>query len=125
MPRASSRISLQRVRELFAGAGHVAVVGLAARGQAQLERQGHEPLLRAVVQVALDPPALLVARLHDAGARGAQILARLRIREGLCRKFGEVRDPLLGILGEPLLIDAEENHRPPQASAEEDRRRHR
>jgi hypothetical protein len=42
-------------------------------GQAQVDAQRHQPLLGAVVQVALDAAALLVAGLHDAGPRGAQL----------------------------------------------------
>src|SRR5262249_13803463 len=40
----------------------------------QLEREADELLLRAVVQVALDPPARGVARLDDALAAAAQLL---------------------------------------------------
>ena len=39
--------------------------------QIQAHRQGHEALLRAVVQVALHPPALGVGGLHDALPRRA------------------------------------------------------
>ena len=39
-----------------------------------LQTERHESLLRAVVQVALQPAALLVARLHDAHARGLDLL---------------------------------------------------
>ena len=46
---------------------------LAAR-EPQRQRQADEVLLRAVVQVALDPAPRVVARGHDAGARRAQLL---------------------------------------------------
>jgi hypothetical protein len=36
-------------------------------GGVQRQRQGQQALLRAVVEVALDPPAFLVAGLHDPG----------------------------------------------------------
>ena len=42
-------------------------------GQAKLEQDAHEPLLRAVVQVATEPPALGVGGRHDARAGGAQL----------------------------------------------------
>jgi hypothetical protein len=47
--------------------------GRALLGHAQVERQGDEALLRAIVEVALDPPALRVRRLDDAGARVAEV----------------------------------------------------
>ena len=43
----------------------------------QVKHQGDQPLLGAVVQVALDPPAGLVAGGHDPGPRGRQLLAAL------------------------------------------------
>ena len=55
-------------------AGHLRVgVELAAR-QAQVHGERHQPLLGAVVEVALDPAPLGVAGVDDAGARGAQLL---------------------------------------------------
>ena len=87
---------LQGVRELVAGELEVAVLGMPARRQPQHQRQRDEPLLRAVVQVALQPPPLGVAGLDDARARGGEIGARLRIGQRLRRELGEVRDPLLG-----------------------------
>ena len=78
MPRASSRSSARLVcssamraveqrRELL-----VRSTRLRARPQQQGERD--EPRLRAVVQVALEPPALGVAGLDEPRARGAQLL---------------------------------------------------
>ncbi len=63
----------------LAGRGRV-VVELAAH-QAQAHGQRHQPLLGAVVEVALDPAAFLVPGLDDAGARGAQ-LGYLRLQLG-------------------------------------------
>ena len=48
--------------------------------QPQLDGQRDQVLLRAVVDVALEPPALGVLRRHDALARGAQLLERRRSR---------------------------------------------
>ena len=42
--------------------------------QADLERERHQVLLRAVVQVALDAPARRVGRLDDPRLRCAQLL---------------------------------------------------
>ena len=54
------------------------------------QRQRDQPLLGAVVQVALEPAALVVGRLHDPRARGAQLL--------------DLR-PQLGV--EPLVLERE------------------
>jgi hypothetical protein len=69
---------LQRQRGLVPGLAHqLGGVGVAARaallGHPQRERQRHEPLLRAVVEVALDAAALGVGRLDDARAGVAQV----------------------------------------------------
>ena len=60
---------VEQLREL-------AVRALARRAQQQGER--HEPRLGAVVQVALEPPALGVAGLHDPCPRRTQLLHELR-----------------------------------------------
>ena len=60
-PRATPRAGLVVAREL-------------RLQQRQLERHGDEPLLRAVVEVALEALALAVAGLDDAGPRAAQLL---------------------------------------------------
>jgi hypothetical protein len=51
-------------------------------GDAEGQREVHQPLLGAVVQVALDPAAFGVPELHDAGAGGADLL-ELRTDLGL------------------------------------------
>ena len=70
---------LERLRELGAGPGEqLARSGRVAReprlGEPKRQRERDEPLLRAVVQVALEPPPLGVARLDDARARPAQLV---------------------------------------------------
>jgi hypothetical protein len=45
-------------------------------GQLHLDAQRHEPLLRAVMQVALDPPPLPVGGREDAGARFPHVVQR-------------------------------------------------
>ena len=52
--------------------GERRVVELAAR-EPQRQRETDEVLLRAVVQVALEPAPRVVGRGDDAGARGAQL----------------------------------------------------
>ena len=81
MPRASSRSSASASVELLLRApssscvGRVGILVRACPGRGRsVQRQRDEPLLGAVVQVALQPPALLRAGLDDPGARGAQLL---------------------------------------------------
>ena len=60
-----------------AGQQRICLVGLLAQlrlGEPERERERDEPLLRAVVEVALQPAALLVRGLDDPRARGAQLL---------------------------------------------------
>ncbi len=70
----------ERRLHLLAGRGEqrpragVAVGLRGGTGQAQLVGERQEPLLRTVVEVALDAPAGRVARLDDPGTRGAQVL---------------------------------------------------
>ena len=52
--------------QVLAGGGRVLLEHRA--DDPQVERDRHEPLLCAIVQVALEPPALGVARLDDARA---------------------------------------------------------
>ena len=80
MPRASSRSSAGGLRQLVARLRRAArrppsgsVVQRRAR-QPQVQRERDEPLLGAVVEVALEPAPLVVAGLDDARARGAQLL---------------------------------------------------
>ena len=78
MPRASSRSSARLVcssscaRSSSAASSASPSARVARRAQQQRERD--EPRLRAVVQVALEPPALGVAGLDEPRARGAQLL---------------------------------------------------
>jgi hypothetical protein len=46
-----------------------------------MERQGDQPLLRAVVQVTLDSPPRFVSRLDDSGAGRDELRLRLRARD--------------------------------------------
>ena len=78
MPRASSRSSASATAELV-GELVDERLGLACRAaarlqQPQVERERHELLLGAVVEVALDAPARGVGGLDDAHARDAQLL---------------------------------------------------
>ena len=63
------------------------------------EREGDETLLRAVVEVALEAPALRVAGLDDARTRREQLLARLGVRQRGRDEARERTDPRLGLEG--------------------------
>ena len=91
----------ERVRELLPGSGEdlVGAVGVVPQPrlrEPQRERERDEPLLRAVVQVPLEPAALVVAGLDDPRARGAQ-LRLLRLALG---HVGAADDELVGRSGE-------------------------
>ena len=69
--------------------------------EAKREREPDEALLRAVVEVALEPAALGVTRLDDAGARGAEILQlsaglglQALVLEREARRRGDLLDEL-------------------------------
>ena len=87
----------------------------------QHQRDGHEALLGAVVEVALEPPPLLVAGLHDAGARGDEVRARLRARDRQRRQLAERAEPVLGVGRQRVL--ARDRDRAPQRARDDDRRR--
>ena len=81
MPRASSRSSARLVPSSSCApveqARELLVVGDPPARAAQQQRERDEPRLRAVVQVALEPPPRGVARLDQPRARGAELLHRL------------------------------------------------
>ena len=91
-------------------AADVGVVGEHVLGQAQVHGQGHEVLLGAVVEVALDLAALGVAGGHDAGARGAEVLVGLlEVLEALLQGRVELhvvqgQADLAGQLGEHAVV---------------------
>ena len=94
-------------------------------GHAQVQRDRDEALLRAVVEVALQPPALGVARLDDAGARGGQLLVGVRVGQRLRDELGEVAQPLLVVVGQRVGRAGPRGQRAPQAAADAHRRRDR
>ena len=76
--RARARATRRARPLLAAGRGEQRrQLGVARRpraARAGVERRGEQPLLRAVVEVALEPPPLGVAGLDDARARSPQVL---------------------------------------------------
>ena len=107
MPCASAAQLLDRDLELVSrrreelvdlGVGLHAELSLSAP---ELERQRHEALLRAVMEISLDPPALLVRRGDDARARlldGVELRPDLGMEAGVhereARRGGDRLDEL-------------------------------
>ena len=123
-----------RQRELVARRRHELlrrrVVVDAALQQAQLERDRDEPLLGAVVEVALEPAALGVARRHDPLARrpqlhdaraqlGLEALALDRDVRGRAHHLQQLRlvrqRRVVDERGDVLAVVVDERHRPPRA----------
>ena len=75
-------------------------------GHAEPERDRDEALLRAVVEVALEPPPLGVADLDEPRARGGELLVRVGVGQRLSDEVGEVAQPLLDALGKRLVRGA-------------------
>ncbi len=93
MPRASSRSSSSALGELAASlveqlAGPRGILVEAGARERELHRERHEPLLRPVVQVALDPAALEQRDLQQPGARALELLDA-RSQLGLQRLVGD------------------------------------
>ncbi len=77
------------------------------------------------MQVPLEPSPLLVAGAHDAGPRGRQLLARLRVRERDRGQLREVPHPLLGVRREGLRLVEPERDGAPEPAGDGDGRRDR
>ena len=66
----------------------------------KLDGERDQPLLRTVVQVALEPPALGHAGLQDPDPRRGQLRARLGALQRQRDEFGEPGQPVLGVLAQ-------------------------
>ena len=93
-----------------------------AVGDPQPDRERDEPLLRAVVEVALEPLPLGVAGGDDARPRRRELLARLGVGERLGDELGERGDAVLRPGRERVRADARDDDRAPQLAVEHDRR---
>ena len=71
--------------------------------QGQVDCEGYQPLLCAVMEVALESPALGIPGLDDACARGGQLLVGVGVRERLCDQLREVAQSLLEALWQRLV----------------------
>ena len=91
---------------------------------AQPEGDRDEPLLSAVVQVALEPPALGVADLHDARSRSGQLLVGVGVGQCLRDEVGEVAEPLLETFAQRLVRRRRRRQHTPKPAADADRRRY-
>ena len=119
---------LERLPELPAGALELAMGGRRIGvdqpvGDAQRDGEPHEPLLRAVVQVALQPAPLCVAGGDDPRPRGRQLLARLRVRERLRHELRERADAVL-VAGCERILHRRDDDRAPELAADDDRGPH-
>ena len=85
---------LGRVGQLTPGARLLGRTGL---GGAQRERERDQPLLRAVVQVALDRRRGLVGRGDQPGAGGGELGAALGVGDRGGDELGELRHARLGL----------------------------
>jgi hypothetical protein len=92
-------------------------------GETDRKRQSHEPLLRTVVQIALEPPAFLVAGLDDASSRGPQLLelrAQLRLEALVVERKASRGHDLLAeawVVEEPLPVCDDCQRAPPPRRA--------
>ena len=92
--------------------------------RAQLERERDELLLRAVVQVALDPLPCRIGGGHDPRARSGELRSALGIRDRGRHELGELGEPGLGLSGQRLRLTRRGGHQPPQRSVDDDRHAH-
>ncbi len=83
----------------------------------ELERGRHKPLLRAVVQIALDAPPCLVGRRDEPRPRRGQFLARFGVFDRLCNELGEGGNAVLGPCGHPGGVGPRRRYRAPQPPA--------
>ena len=129
-PRASSRSSSRPAREIVLGrreklAGGLRIVLELRVDHAQLQGDGDEALLSAVVQVALESPALGVADRHELGTRRGQPLTGVGVGQRLPDEVREVAEPLLEPIRQRLVRRGGRHQRAPQPARNGDRRRHR
>jgi hypothetical protein len=113
----------QLVRRMVEEAVHlVRIPGEAVLGEPDRQRQRVQPLLRSVMEVALETPALGVTRLNQPCPRGGELLPRIGVRQRLRDQLGEAREALLGALGQRLLAHVGSRKRPPEAAVDVDGR---
>ena len=93
--------------------------------RSHLQRQCHQPLLRAVVQVTLDPaPALITGGDHP-GPGFDQRTAALRVRDGRGDQLGDLGQPVHRLRRDLPGSGPTGEHRAPHPAVDHDRRSHR
>ena len=104
----------QLIEHLCSGGG---IVRDDVARQAQVDGQGHQVLLGAVMEIALDPPPLGVAARHNAGPglpegigllaqlveRGLERRVELRVVERQAHLARQVREHAVVVLGEEVV----------------------
>ena len=129
MPRASSRSSASPGARSSCAVGQDLACGCRvalelAADHAEPERDRDEPLLGAVMQVALEAPALGVADLDDARPGRGQLLVGVGVGQRLRDEVGEVAQPLLETFAQRLLGRRHRRQHAPQPAADADRSGH-
>jgi hypothetical protein len=82
-------------------------------GHAHPQRGCDEPLLGAVVEIALETASGLVSGNDDARARCGQRRLRLGVRDGGRDELGKAGEPGLGVVRHRFLASGRGNHDPP------------
>jgi hypothetical protein len=90
------------------------------RGAAQLQGEGDQALLGAVVQVPLDAPPDLVGGGHDPGPRGHQLGVGLGVGDRGGDQLGELLDALLRV-GRQAFAHVRDGHDAPEVALDNDR----
>ncbi len=88
----------------------------------QADHRSDELLLGAVVQVAAEPAALVVAGLHDPGARGGELFPCVHVGEGRGDQLREVGKPVLNPFGKRAWASARGHDAPPRRPGDRQRR---
>ena len=88
----------------------------------QRQPGAHQPLLRAVVEVALEPPALVVGGAHEPRARLEQPLVGVGARDRQRGQPGEPGQAFLGVLRQRLAVEGGDDERAPDRVLDRDRR---
>ena len=89
--------------------------------QLQFQSEGDQPLLGAVMQIALDALPRLVGGGHDPGARGGQLRLALGVGEGGSDELGEAGQPRLGVGGQRVRACGRYGHHAPQPALDVNR----
>src|SRR4051812_40646968 len=87
----------------------------------QLERERDQPLLRSVVEIALDSPARLIGGGDDPGAGGSELGPALGVGDRSADELRELADPRLRVEGERGIAPGRGGYHTPQPAADDDR----